>query len=416
MRGADEALRAIVEARPGRGGGQPLDNRSEARSESTEAEREEIGGVRVVTAEQFVAALPRERDLYVFCGKLRHEVGRQRARVRERLVERVGERREEQRRIRPQHELAVQGAVLLRHEPRIGELVERALLEADGERAQRIVGFLGRKRRERARVDAAREQHADRNVADEMRADGVAKAPAELLHEFGLVVVTGLECGRRPRVPRKHRLTAFPDERVTRGQLVDVAKDRERRRHGVEGEERLERIEVDRTARERAQLGCELDAAFGHAVVQRLDAVTVAREHEPAFASVPDGDGEHPAEPLREARPPLLVCVHEHLGVALRAEPVAGACKLARELAVVVDLAVLHDHDGAVLVHDRLVSLRNVDDREPACREADRPVDERAVGVRPAVNERRAHRSEPGGIDGAADRRDSADPAHAALL
>src|SRR5262249_3193031 len=44
--------------------------------------------------------------------------------------------------------------------------------------------------------------------------------------------------------------------------------------------------------------------------------------------------------------------------------------------------------------------------------EPDGPIDERAVGVRPALDEGCAHRREPGGADGAAGGRDSADPAH----
>src|SRR5213078_1534557 len=100
----------------------------------------------------------------------------------------------------------------------------------------------------------------------------------------------------------------------------------------------------------------------------------------------------------------------------MRAEAMAGAHELARELAVVVDLPVLYDDDGAVLVRDRLVALCEVDDRETPCGEPDRVVHEGAVRVRPAVHERRAHRGEPVGIDGAAGGSNSADPAHASLL
>ena len=46
-----------------------------------------------------------------------------------------------------------------------------------------------RERGERARVDAAREQHADRHVGDEVRAHRVAQPRAALLDELGLVGV-----------------------------------------------------------------------------------------------------------------------------------------------------------------------------------------------------------------------------------
>ena len=103
--------------------------------------------------------------------------------------------------------------------------------------------------------------------------------------------------------------------------------------------------------------------------------------------------------------------MREHLGVAVRAKPVAGALELAAQLLVVVDLAVLDDGDRAVLVRERLVARLEVDDREPARGEADVAVDERAVGVGAAVDERRAHLVQTARV---AD--DPADSAHGGLL
>src|SRR5262249_25575455 len=89
--------------------------------------------------------------------------------------------------------------VALGDEPCIRELVERALLEADRERAQRLARLLCGQRGKRARVDAAREQYADGHVADEVRADGVAQPRAQLLDQLRFVVLARLECGRRAR-------------------------------------------------------------------------------------------------------------------------------------------------------------------------------------------------------------------------
>ena len=117
-----------------------------ASGERPDALGEQVGDVGVVAAEELVAALARERDLDVLGGELRDEVGRERRRVGERLVERCGERRQQQRRVRPQHELAMDGPVALRDGPRAGELVERRFLEADRERAHRLRRLLGRER------------------------------------------------------------------------------------------------------------------------------------------------------------------------------------------------------------------------------------------------------------------------------
>src|SRR5205823_8199219 len=133
-------------------------------------------------------------------------------------------------------------------------------------------------------------------------------------------------------------------------------------------------------------------------------------------AVVPDRDREHAAEPAREVVAVLLVQVDEDLGVAARAEAVAGGLELPPELLVVVDLAVLDDVDGAVLVRDRLVARLEVDDREPAGGERDAAVEERPVAVGPAMPQRRAHRGKAVSVDGAGSRGDAADPAHCCPL
>ena len=75
------------------------------------------------------------------------------------------------------------------------------------------------------------------------------------------------------------------------------------------------------------------------------------------------------------------------------------------QLQVVVDLAVLHDDDRAVLVRDRLVAAGQVDDREPPRGEPDAALDVHALGVRPAVHERRRHAPEPLRVHGSRARR-----------
>ena len=220
---------------------------------------------------------------------------------------------------------------------------------------------------------------------------------------------------RRPREALQLD-AAVPHQKVSGRQLARALEDRERSRNGVEGKEPFERVQVDLPARQRTQLRRERDLVCVRAVVERLDPVAVSREHEPPLARVPERDREHPPQPLGEAQPPLLVRVHQHLGVAVRAKAMTRAHELVRELLVVVDLAVLHDDDAPVLVRDRLVAGVEVDDREPPRRQPDGAVDERAVGVRAAMHERLAHRREPLGIRCAAGRRDTADAAHARLL
>ena len=59
--------------------------------------------------------------------------------------------------------------------PRVLELVERRLVEADREGLHARAGDLGHQPDDQARVDAAREERAERHVADQVRADGVGQ-------------------------------------------------------------------------------------------------------------------------------------------------------------------------------------------------------------------------------------------------
>jgi len=78
---------------------------------------------------------------------------------------------------------------------------------------------------------------------------------------------------------------------------------------------------------------------------------------------VPDRDREHAAERLDERRAALFIQVDEDLGVAVGGEGVTASAELVHQLPVVVDLAVLDHLDPPVLVRDRLVAAREVDDR-----------------------------------------------------
>ena len=209
------------------------------------------------------------------------------------------------------------------------------------------------------------------------------------------------------------------DEHVAGRQLAHAGEDRARPVDGVEGEKRLERVEVDlvadaREPPQRLQLGGERERVGG-AVVERLDPEAVARQHEPLARAVPHRDGEHPAQPLGEARTVLLVEVDEHLRVGVRRpEAVAGGLELGPQRGMVVDLAVLHDDDAAVLVGDRLVAALEVDDRQPPRGQAGAAQQRLPCAVGPAVAQRVAHGAQQRGVDGApvgAD--DAADPAHA---
>ena len=84
----------------------------------------------------------------------------------------------------------------------------------------------------------------------------------------------------------------------------------------------------------------------------------------------------------------------DDLAVAAGAEGVAGGLELGAQLAVVVDLAVVDEPDGLVLVGDGLVAAGAVDDAQAAVAEADGGRLEGAGVVGAAVHEGRGHAPE----------------------
>jgi hypothetical protein len=87
---------------------------------------------------------------------------------------------------------------------------------------------------------------------------------------------------------------------------------------------------------------------------ERLDAEPVARQEQRPAPRIPQGKGEHPLEFAHQVLAVLLVEVHDHLGVRMRAELVAACLQARAQRLEVVDLAVEHHRHRAVLVVDRL--------------------------------------------------------------
>ena len=148
---------------------------------------------------------------------------------------------------------------------------------------------------------------------------------------------------------------------LRRGELVDALEQRVGLGHERKGQIVVERGVVELgahrgVAQDGAHLGAEDESLGQRRVQQRLDAEPVPREHELAAAAVPDGEGEHPVQARHAGRALLLVEVQDRLGVGPRAVRVALGLELGAQRLVVVDLAVVGDPDGPVLVGHRLVA------------------------------------------------------------
>src|SRR5205823_1390310 len=121
-------------------------------------------------------------------------------------------------------------------------------------------------------------------------------------------------------------------------------------------------------------------------VVQRLLAKPVAGQEQAAPAAVIDGESEHAVEFQRQFLAPFFPAMDEDFGIGvMRGEFMAAADKLLTQLGVIVEFAVEHDADLAILVPHRLVAACNIDDRQPPMPEEHTPelVNIKAVAIRP---------------------------------
>ena len=137
------------------------------------------------------------------------------------------------------------------------------------------------------------------------------------------------------------------------------------------------------------------DALLGQ--VQRLDAQPVTAEQHPAAVPLDDREREHAVEAVDEAVTPVVVGLQQHLGVAVREEPVAVLAQFAPQLLVVVDAAVPADGQPQLRVDHRLrACLGQIDDPQATVAERDAALRPHASRVRTAWRHRLRHRRDRG--------------------
>ena len=149
--------------------------------QSVELAEGEVRRVAGIAGETLVAAVSVQRHRHVFPGKARQVERRQSGRIGERLAVVAHQLWQHLDGVGPNDEFVMFGPELLRDQPRLRQLVEALLLEADRERLDRLGGVLGHRGHHGRGVDAAREEGPHRHVGDHPAADRPADPGADLL-------------------------------------------------------------------------------------------------------------------------------------------------------------------------------------------------------------------------------------------
>ena len=157
-------------------------------------------------------------------------------------------------------------------------------------------------------------------------------------------------------------------QHVGRGQPTNTCVDRRRCGHVAVPQIQVQRLDVNRWDRrfrvtQRCKFRAERQVAGSETVIEWLDPQVISRQQQTSSAEVDERKGEHAPETPHAVVTPLLVRVHDDFRVALRAKAVPVLLELTSQLTEVVDLSVVADPDLAVLVGQRLLPSRGIDNR-----------------------------------------------------
>ena len=291
------------------------------------------------------------------------------------------------------HQALVRGLVVLG----VGE-AQRKCLEA-------VTGEAPRHRRDQRTVEAARQIAPDRHVgANHPKRDGLVERRAHHLHRLvqrALETIVAEGKLRLPEAALAHRAVAI-DAHMAGGELADAGEHALRRdarpqREGLVEAAGIEGARDRRIGREdRLHLACEQQATAVLAQVERADAGPVAAEDQAPFGRHPQRQRPLALQALESGLAPGTPGLHDHFGVAARAEAMAERRQLGPQFDIVEDLAVEDDPRRAVDIGQRLPAAIPVDDRQAGMGKACPRIAIEPLLVRAAMNERPGHARQRG--------------------
>jgi len=281
-------------------------------------------------------------------------------------------------------EFLVPGSQVPGHRRRVDCLVGFHLAEADREGTDRLGRVGAHQRHHRARVDAAGQEGTHRHVGDHAQPDRLIQQALQLIHRLLRAARPGVALagdGDRGQVPPALLLCRsaiqWQAQPGPRHQLAHSPIDRQRRRDIAVAQVGRQCIAGDGPVQEREpaqglELRGERPLAALPAEVEGLYPDAVAGQVDGALPCIPERQGEHAGEAgQRRGQAPGLDRLQHHLGVGVTAKRHPGACQLAAQFTIVVDLAVEDQRQPAAgRRHGLVPGWRQVDDGQPAMGEA----------------------------------------------
>ena len=221
-------------------------------------------------------------------------------------------------------------AEMTRNRLRIPGFVVAGFMEADRERIDRRRRLRLHQRDDRRRIDAARQERAERHVGLHLPRDGLAQDRVELADGLVGVALERLRTTvldrliERPVRPQARRVARMLELDIRAGrQLANATIDRVRRGHARLAQVQAQCVTIDRAveariAAQRLQLGREHERVADPAIVERLLADPVARERQHPRFAIPQRDREHARRaPQRRLDTPRDDRRDQHLAVGV---------------------------------------------------------------------------------------------------
>ena len=371
-----------------------------------------------IAAEQFVGAVAAQRHRHACAGGPAHQIGRQQRGIGQRLGQVGGDRVERRVQVGCGHiDDLVAHADMAGGLDRVRRFVEIAVAGAHGERGEarhRARGDGG----QQAGIEAAGEEHAERNVGDRLPPHRLIQQRIQALQRAG--GRGGRGPGQRRRPEALHAgATAIEGEQPGGGQLLDALPARQRARQVFELQQRIGRgrigpgIAQRRVAPQRGDFRAEHQGAAGERVIERLLAEPVAREMQRAGGAAAPGEREHAVDAGQGfAHAVAAQQLEQHLGVGAVAQHHAGGAQLVGEGGETVDLAVEDQRVAAGRIDPGLGTAGEIYHGQAGMGQRDGGIGVAAGGVGTAMGECRQHRRERLG-GRFARRREAGDAAHA---